>query len=86
MSHSLQACIRAHFVEAAGATVKLLEIVHGYKAGLPKPEAARWTRSRVVAELVAGGYTVASNEVGVTVVCGLASLVPIAVRDGRLVA
>ena len=84
MDPVLRAFIRANFVERPEAVCPVKDIVHGLRASLPQEAVGDWSRSRVIAELSAAGFTIGN----IGRVAHVAGLAPRGVEwqlvDGRL--
>ena len=58
MSDPLTAYLRAAFIARPEAVTPVKAAWHGFRDTLPADEAAKWSRSTFLAELVARGYTI----------------------------
>jgi hypothetical protein len=78
--------VDTHCRRDAGATTPVKQLTDRYRQTLPANQRRAWGRTRITAELVRDGYSVARDAAGVMQFLGLALVDrTLTVRDGQLV-
>jgi len=85
MSNQLSAFVASCYRDPA-ARCRLSEFARAFRAGLPHDDAARWTRTRLIAEL-SKTFSLGADRRGITWIAGVALSPPAGwqVHDGLLV-